>query len=264
MRTSRLRPSLKLRLLTVILITVFASPAVHAIVNIEALRIAMRNETSIGVAGLSYERKTGNTDTNRWKANAQGMWRTGEFENLATFEREFGSTNSKQDTNRTTEHVRINWLYKNPLSVEVFGQLEDDEFRRLTMRALVGSGLRCRLADGERFKANAGAGAFWSRETQSYVPGTNDAGTLDINRGNIYLALNGLVTPEIELNAITYYQPAFNAFSDSRILSNAQAVLHVNKLISVTFNYSLSLDTEPPELVQPSDQTYTTALNYKF
>jgi putative salt-induced outer membrane protein YdiY len=240
------------------------APVANAIVNIEALRIAMRNETSIGIAGLSYERKTGNTDTNRWKANAQGMWRAGDFENLATFEREFGSTNSNQDTNRTTEHVRVNWLYQNPISVELYGQLEDDAFRRLTMRALIGTGLRFRLADGERFKANAGAGGLWSRETQSYVPNTNDAGTLDINRGNLYLALNGLVSPEIELNAITYYQPSFSAFSDTRILSNAQAVLHVNKLISVTLNYSLSLDTEPPEQVQPSDQTYTTALNFKF
>lgn len=240
-----------------------AQPA-HAIINIEALRMAMKNDTAIGLLGLSYERKTGNSDTNRWKANGQGMWRTGDFENLATFEREFGSTNSNQDTNRTTQHVRTNWLYQNPISLEAYGQLEDDQFRRLSMRALIGTGLRFRLADEQRYKINAGVGGFWSRETQNYAPGTNDAGTLDINRANIYLAFNTLVTPEIEMNTIAYYQPALNAFSDTRIMNTSQAVLHVNKLISVTLNYSLSLDTEPPEQVQPSDQTYTTALNYKF
>lgn len=241
----------------------FVRPA-FAIINIEALRIALQNQESVGVVAFVHDRKTGNTDINRFKITGQGMWRKGEFENLASIEREFGSSNNVRDTNKTTSHLRTNWLFRNPVSYEAFGQLEDDQFRRFRMRALLGAGLRYKLADEEKFKAFGGTGAFWSRETLDYAPNTTDAGTLDVNRANLYLSFNWLVMPEIELNGIVYYQPSIVAFADTRVFGTGQAVLHVNQLISVSFNYMLSYDTEPPELVKGADQTYSTALNFKF
>ena len=260
--------SLSSRFLLVLFVLLFSGlfigrPAL-AIINIEALRISLRNQESVGILGFTHERKTGNSDTNRFKIAGQGMWRKGDFENLASFEREFGSTNNNRDTNKTTSHLRTNWLFQNPLSYEAYGQLEEDQFRRLSMRALLGAGLRYKLADEEKFKAYGGTGAFWSRETLDYAANTTDAGTLDVNRANLYLSFNWLVMPEIELNGIVYYQPSVVAFADTRIFGTGQTVLHVNQLISVSFNYTLSYDTEPPQQVQPSDQTYSTAVNLKF
>ncbi len=245
-------------------LTVLLTSQAHAILNIESLRLKMRNEPAGALLSVSYDRKEGNTDTNRFKGAGQGITRAGEFEHLATLEREFGTTAGVHDTDRALVHARTNWLYKNPLSYEAYAQLEEDQFRRLSMRGLVGAGLRQRIADETEFMLFTGVGAFWSRETLEHAPETTDAGTTDISRANVYFSFNYLIVPEIELNGIVYYQPAVRSIADYRVLNTTQTVMRVNERLSVSFNYTLAYDSLPPEKVQRADQSYSTALNFRF
>ncbi len=241
----------------------FSSEA-HAILNVESLRLKLRKDESVGSVGLSFDRKEGNTDTMKLLAQGQALWLVRDTEIIGLFEREFGTSNGKHDVNRSLGHVRANWPASSKLSYETFGQLEENRFLRLSTRSLLGSGVRQNWFQEETFSVHTGVGAFWSRETLEFLPGTSDAGTQDIWRGNVYLSLNYLVTKEVELSTITYYQPAITSIEDARILNTTLARFWVNQRLNVALTYNLTLDTRPPEQVQPTDQNYGTILSYVF
>ena len=235
-----------------------------AILNIEALRLRQMDRQQGGNIGFRFERREGNTDNSRFRVDAQAMKKVNSYEHMALIESEFGESNNLKDVDRAMIHLRSTYPFEKKFSAEVYGQLERNQFTRISPRFVLGTGARARWANEETFKVFSGIGGFWSQETIQSAPLTTDAGTRELWRANIYISLMYKFDENIGISTVTYYQPVINDLRDTRVLQTTQADFRVNKLISFSVFYTLNYDSRPAQTVQKRDLHYGTMLNFVF
>lgn len=243
---------------------IFAFRPAFALVDIESLRMKLHDSAYGGLASLSWNRKQGNSDTNQFAMGLQGLWKHNDFEYLASASREFGESNGERDTNRTVGHVRVTWPSERSLEGEVFTQVEQDEFRRLSDRELAGAGARIALSTDKDFLAYLGIGAMWSKETLSSAAGATDTGSNEFFRGDFYLSIRKDIAPNIVLTTVTYYQPDVRRVGDLWLFDDNELTFEANPSTSLALVYQLTYESRPPQTVQSADQTFGSVLKYKF
>lgn len=242
----------------------FAMSAPSAsIVNIEGQR-EVSGEGFSGRFNLMLGGASGNTDKVNLRTGARLEWKRDTITDLGIVEYNYGETSDVRDTNRAFAHLRRTWQYRERRAVEGFGQIENNEFTRLSFRGLAGGGMRLTLTRGEDFRAYLGLGAFAVREVLDDRPDVSDAGSRHFLRGNLYLSLNGNLNAYTTLYNTLYYQPALDDWPDVRVLNEAGLVIQLTRQIDLRSSVQVVYQSRPPQDVNETDVNYMTGIEYRF
>jgi len=239
---------------------------VAAIVNIEDLRVEEPAPGFSGQLAFAASGQSGNTDKSALSLGTRMQWYRRPATSFIVFNHERGETGGILDTKKSFFHARRIRHVTLESDWEAFGQVEENEFTRLSYRGLLGGGARLHLGgSGEAgFAVIAGLGAFYSREKLDDRAGATDAGTETLWRGNLYLVVKYRLNERVRVLSTTYYQPATNDFEDYRALEQAALQVKLTDRLDLKLSLDIAYDSRPPQLVEKTDTTYRTGIEYSF
>lgn len=247
------------------LVLYFSSTSSHAIVNMDGLHFGA--DQRLGLSGdveLRFRGTSGNTDTTATSLETQVNWVKEHFINLVLLGYKYGKANGVQNVDNAFAHYRHVHNINQSLDWEVFAQLEQNQFTRLSYRGLLGGGLRFSVWQTSAHSGFLGAGAFYSEEKIEYRVGLTDDGTYTQTRGNFYLLSRYKASPTINWSNAIYYQPRLNEVSDFRALLQSKLDFKINDSLSLRVALDIAHDSRPSQSIEKTDTSYTTGLKWSF
>ena len=114
-------------------------------------------------------------------------------------------------------HFRANFLWKRPLSYELFAQAQYDIGRGLDSRYLGGGGIRYTFVNEEKVRVALGIGAMYEQErwevpTPEGIPEGEEQEMITTRflKSSNYLSLKWEINKMVDLNTIVYYQTGYD------------------------------------------------------
>jgi hypothetical protein len=160
-------------------------------------------------------------------------------------------------------HLRYNLGLASRLWLEAFGQVEHDEFRRLVLRRLLGTGPRVRLLDTEPLRAYFGTAYMLEVETLAAEDESPRSDSTS-HRWSNYLSALLKVHDRITLSVMAFYQPRFDKLSDYRVLALTSAEFEVTPTLSSSLQFNYEYDSHPPSGVRRADVAVVNVLGLRF
>ncbi len=243
-------------------ITLFASSA-HAIVNMEELHTGEPEEGFSGRLELSFNRSSGNTETQEYSLGSRLQHHHDVITNYLLLSGSYGESRGVKSSEKGFLHARHMHGLGPQLTAEAYAQAEYDKFARLEFRGLLGGGARLTLLPrAERGEAYLGLGVYYSKERidDAYA----DGGTETLWRANSYLVLKYQASDNTTLVSTTYYQPAVKETEDYRLLEQAALKVKMNDSLSLVVAVDYRRDSRPPIGVEQEDVSYSTSLSLEF
>lgn len=245
------------------LFALFASTSAHAIVSMEALHTGSPKEGFSGNGDLAMSVSSGNTDKEDYTLGARLQWHKEKITNYLLVSGAYGENAGVKSTDNRFMHARHIYQYHPRFAMEGYLQAEQDTFARQAYRALAGAGARYTLYQREEVGiANLGLGAYYSNERID--DDFTDSGTNSLWRASSYLILKYQATPNTTLVSSTYYQPSLEGADDYRLLEQAAMKVKLNDSLSLVVSLNHRFNSVPPEGVEQTDSTWTTAFSYEF
>lgn len=260
-----------------------ASRPVHAQVNAETLRPRAVTEGVSGALDLTFGLAKGNVDFVDFGAQGRIQYETlrplAEGETLRfTDQRLFlvanarygeqtalGETESKPFITQMFAHARWTSMWRRHVGTELFFQLQRNDFLRLQVRSLWGTGFRFELVHEKDIQVWGGTGTMLEYQRIDVAEGASDAPVELLHRSTSYVgARTELREKKVVLQAIGYVQPAWKRPEDIRILVEVEGLIKLGEKLSLGEVGSFFYDSEPPTSVRRADLRLTTTLKLSF
>ena len=237
-----------------------------SIVNIENTNIQSEKQTEGIDTKFSFDINGNNGNTKDFEIGLgiRSQWYEETSTRFFLLNHEYCEYANVRDTNRTFIHFRNIWNHNDEISWELFTQLQDDEFTRLKLRALLGGGARVRLLKEDDNSSHLGLGIFREKEKLEFAAATTDTGVSYTNRLNLYLVYNQALSNHSKLVSTLYYQPSIDDTADYRLLEQIGLELDITENLSFNVSVNIKRDSRPPQLTKKTDTTYTTGFEYDF
>lgn len=250
--------------LTCSLLFLITMPA-QAIVNMDGLHFdKLKQDTFTADMDLTARGSTGNSESSRVSFNSQVSWISEKSINLAILGHEYGKSNNVRNINKSFVHYRYIYRLDETMDLEIFTQLETNEFTRLSYRGLLGTGLRFIISDTDNHRAFLGAGGFYSKEKTEFTVGLTDHGTEEFSRGNFYFLSKYKLNSSVSFSNAIYYQPRLSEFSDYRALLESKLDFSITEKLKLRLSLDISHDSRPSQTIETTDTSYMTGLSYHF
>lgn len=231
----------------------------YAIVNIENIRVQKSEDGFSGQLDIDASLQSGNTNNTRIGIGNRLQWIRGNKTNFLVLNYDYGERSGTRDINKSFLHGRHivqrneNWAW------EGFGQLEQNEFTRLSFRALAGAGVRRTLIEkADKTAIYSGLGGFYSTEQ------LDDSSTTDLIRANIYFVVKHAFNQNTHFIGTAYYQPAVSNLDDFRALGQAAINVAISKKLDLKLSLDIAHDSQPPTGVKSTDTSFRTGIEYRF
>jgi len=173
-----------------------------------------------------------------------------------------GQQSNKKFKNNSFVHFRWTWMKWNIIGLELFTQLQQDEFKSLKIRQLNGGGLRAELIKKEDISLSLGSGAMIDYEV------VLDKQTSTLWRSTSYLSfLKSFDEKKKNLILLTlYYQPLLSNHKDYRINleANVRTILITSLSLFIENSINFMYDTQPPEGILTNDLVIKSSLVYEW
>lgn len=145
-------------------------------------------------------------------------------------------------------HLRTNLLRKNKLSYEIFTQIQYDNGRNLSLRYLLGGGIRYRLIKREKSRLYYGLGLM--QELEEWLPFEENASLIEKNITKVSTYLGGKVdlTETIELQVVMFYQSGYDLDSElyrNRVNGDVQLSIHVIGKLDFIVSFTAQYEDDP-------------------
>jgi hypothetical protein len=241
----------------IIFILLGVSPQAQGFINIESLRQNIKQGFS-GSTGLNVGGSSGNVDIFNTGITSQNIFKDKQREYLVIANYKYGEANREKNNNQGNFHVRYAQKFLPSMAWEAFSQAEFNEFQSLTLRTLVGAGLRMRLYQGDQDTLYFGAGSFYEDEE---VKDDLDQGN---GRGNFYLSLRKFIGEDVETVMVGYYQPSFKRVNDYRVQLTAGIETKITQALQLVNSLSYARDSQPPQGIEEVDFSYNVLFNFNY
>jgi putative salt-induced outer membrane protein len=252
-----------MRLFLVILTLIALHPfSAMAITNMEYLRQQGENDGLNGHIEFSLSGKSGNSDIQTNSISGQLSYREGVHQFLTSGSAEYGKSNEITDTDNKFIHQRYIHHRSESLALEGFIQYQDDAFKLLDSRKLIGVGVRINLAPEENYLFNIGAGAYYTEEVYDLGSGIIEAEKY--TRGNSYINFAKQLTESTTFSNTLYWQPRLSDLSDSYAYNSLSLSVKINQKLALKITLETQYDSDPVNNLEHVDNTYLTSLAYSF
>lgn len=150
-------------------------------------------------------------------------------------------------------HFRANFLWRQTLSYELFGQAQYDIGRGLESRYLSGGGLRYTFVNEEKVRLAVGVGAMYERERWR-VPVSEESAVAEpylityFLKGTNYLSGRWQVNEYVDFNSIVYYQTGYDRKIKglrNRFSIDANLNARLGRRLTFFTNFTAAYDSRP-------------------
>jgi len=235
----------------------------HAIVAIKPREVGENPGLTGEVAG-AFDTKRGNTETDSYSAAFELQYDSNaSYLVWGMVTAAYGEASGVKNTNNVYGHLRyIENIRGQRLAEEGFAQIEEDEFKSIKDRFLLGAGLRAKLLRPKQGWGGLflGAGAFL--EYVGYSTGIDPA---ERNvRFNSYIAYSLSMANDSKFILDAYYQPKVNDFGDYLTSVSATLEIQIYRQLYLGFATVYAHDSKPAIGVKEDDFSQKTLIKYKF
>ena len=231
-------------------------------VNIESVRNSSNSKPLWGEFKGGLELQRGNVDITSFDLDILVHFKKKKHHVFLQSKNSQGQQSDKKFKNNSFVHLRWTWMTWNIIGLELFTQLQQDEFKSLKIRQLNGGGFRAEILKRKDFSLSLGTGAmldyeevaekekstFW--RSTSYLTFLK---TFDKKKKNLILFT-------------LYYQPLFDNPKDYRINleANVRTILISSWNIFIDNSINYLYDTTPPEDILTNDLIIKTNITYTW
>lgn len=256
--------SLKGHSLRLLLLPFFISTSLLAVVSIAPVDIGSKPGMSGSLSG-SLSSKSGNTEKDEYSLGFLLQYDQGsDYVTWGKFTYDYGKSNGTKNEDKIYAHLRYIHAIdeQKEWTSEFFVQTEQDKFKDINERSLIGAGLRWRFLNSDEYgKGYAGAGALAEKIDYTH-PQTNP--NENNSRLNSYLALTQTFANTSKLSYLGYFQPKFDDISDYVSLQTLELIVPIYGKLNLSLTAKYGYDSAPPINVKKSDSTYLTSLVWMF
>jgi hypothetical protein len=252
--------------LAILAIAVTATAARAQIVNVQgALAKAPATDGAIGVVELKLNWREGNNPLFDIGGAGSLVVRHGPVLGLALARGEYGTSRGLTLARKSFEHVRGRIELDRRWRWEVFGQHEYDQFRRLALRALVGTGPALQIVETPALALLAGAAYLYEYERLDTRLGTIDAGEhTTAHRASVYLTGHEDIGAGALIVETVYAQPRLDQPGDVRVLGELAVQTKLSARLGLKNSFLVAYDRTPPDGVKRYDTALEVAITATF
>jgi hypothetical protein len=178
---------------------------------------------------------------------------------------EYGTSRGLTFTKKSFEHVRTRVELDCRWRWEVFAQHEYDQFRRLSLRALVGTGPALQIVNDKAVAVLAGAAYLYEYERLDTRPGTLDAGERTVaHRGSLYVTGHEQPGAGVDIVETVYAQPRLDDPGDLRMLGELAVLTKLSSRVALKNSLNVAYDRTPPDGIKRYDTQLEIAVLVTF
>ena len=225
----------------------------ESIVNIEDLRRDGEEGFFANLSG-SYSFSRGNRNRDSFSFQTSLDYNKNDLETFFVFKRAQKKINNNNYDSATLSHLRLNFLFEENPSLEVFLQYSKNPFRKFNKRELFGLGSRFIVKDNLR----AGVGIMHEDEEDLLLLSEN---TLRITS---YVHNEFIIAENISFDLSAFLQPALDSFSDYKATIIGQFDFQVNDGFKISLQYNTFYDSRPPSTAVKKEEGLATVFSYNF
>jgi hypothetical protein len=245
-----------------LLFALFFPNFVFGQVNIESIRNNNKEKPLWGEVKGGLELQRGNVDITSFDLDILIHFKKKKHHVFLQSKNSQGQQTDKKFKNNSFVHLRWTWMTWDIVGLELFTQLQQDEFKSLKLRQLNGGGFRAEILKRKDFSLSFGTGAMLDYEE------VDEKEKSTFWRSTSYLTL--IKTFDKKKKNLTlftlYYQPLFNNPKDYRVNleANVRTILISSWNIFVDNSINYLYDTEPPEGINTNDLIIKTNITYTW
>jgi Protein of unknown function, DUF481 len=249
--------------MAVVALWLLAATRAAAQVNVEGLRKELSGDGVLGRVNGSLTSYRGNTVGLELGVTGFVAWRSAPHLAFASTAANYSHLGGADQVANAFAHLRYVRALEDWVSAETFVQAENDRFRSLRLRALVGLGLRFALLDQETVGLYYGASYMFEHDTlkATVVP----VRPAEVHRFNNYASLVFVLDPKrATLSNTIYVQPRFDDVRDLRLLDDVSFDVTVTGRVSAGVHASLRWESPVRSPVKRADLVVKNTLGVLF
>ena len=208
--------------------------------------------------------ESGNADLFEIGLSARFDYRRGKHYTFLTGQLRYGEEGEATFKNRSFGHLRYNYQMLPWLVGETFTQLQQDGFKLLQLRVLVGSGPRFRYVDTGTIGVFQGTTLMFERENLDAGEVIGHPADQSVMRWSNYLNVRITLSDETSFSTTIYVQPRLDAFDDIRVLHDASLAVAITEHLTFSTTLNLYYDSQPPENVEDLDLELRNGIQVSF
>lgn len=216
------------------------------IINIEEKRIKTRDSVEwYGECSLSASFLQLNKKVVTLRGSAQVEYKKNKYLFLFLNDYSLLKAGNEAFENAAFQHLRYNYKLKQNLTLEAFGQAQNNKIQHINLRALLGTGLRWRMYKSGNGKNRLYLAMAYMQEYNEFKNEKNQR----FKRISSYLS--GIYEPNTTMKffTMTYYQPDILQIKNARLSSQNTCFLKINKHLSFKVEFNMAYDpTLPPTI----------------
>lgn len=242
-------------------------PRAHAqIVNVQgALAKAPETDEVIGQVELKLHWREGNNPFFDIGGAGSVLVRRGRFVGLVLARGEYGTSRGLTLAKKSFEHLRARIELDCRWRWEAFAQHEYDQFRRLSLRALAGTGPAVQIIDDKPIAVLAGAAYLFELERLDRRPNVLDPGRrTTAHRASLYLTGRENLGAGVTIVETVYAQPRLDDPGDIRILGELSVQSKLSSRIALKDSFTVAYDRTPPDGIKRYDTQLEIAVIVTF
>lgn len=236
--------------------------AAAQIVNVQGALAKPPEEDGVtGDVSLKLNWRTGNNPIFDLGGAATVVLKEGRWLGLGVARGGYGTSRGLTLTRKTFEHVRARVRVEGRWRWEAFVQHEYDQFRRLLLRGLAGTGPAFKLVEQDTVGILLGVAYMFEYEELDNRMGTVDAGEdAFAHRASAYITGHEDLSDKVAIVQTVYVQPRLDAPSDLRILGELAVQTKLTTHIALRNSFTVAYDASPPDQVETLDTALELAL----
>ena len=241
-----------------------AGPARAQIVNVQPLIAKHAQDGFSGAVEASLDYRSGNTDLFLASGSVFGRYVEGRHQLFLLGRFDFGVRAGQSFLNKDLEHLRYRFDFWGPVALEAFIQHDRDEFRRLGLRTVGGSGFRVNVAHtrGAEIAFALAYMAQFERINPLKKGGPHEDELT--HRFSAYFIIVSHFSEGFRLAHTIYAQPRIDRGHDLQLLSETEFLAQASKHFALKTSLTMMFDLEPPAGVKPLDVWLHTTLQASF
>ena len=251
----------------VVLVIVLTTQAAKAqIVNVQgALAKPPATDGATGQVELKLNWREGNNPLFDIGGAGSVVGRLGSVLGLVLARGEYGTSAGLTLAKKSFEHARTRIELDPRWRWEAFAQHEYDQFRRLSLRALAGTGPALQILDDKAIALLAGAAVLYEYERLDRRPGTIDAGLrTSALRASVYLTGHEEPGAGVLIIETIYAQPRLDHPGDLRLLGELAVQSKLVSRVALKDSFTVAYDRTPPDGVRRYDTQLEVAVVVTF
>jgi len=236
-------------------------------VNTERMRKTELKNGLSSSAKLDFGVISGNSDFLKLRGGLRSDFTSGKYYIFGVIDYSRGFQDDELFINKGFVHFRCIRELDRMFQLELFTQIEFDDFIKLRRRSLAGGGLRLTLLSGndpggriQPFELTLGTGYMWENEEIDTSPPTETS----IFRSTNYISFTWRFDERVYLGAVTYYQVYLKDPGDYRVLVESGFGFDVTSSVTFRLTFGLRFDNEPPAGVRKHDLEINNGITFAF